>query len=74
MYESSIRLIPINRIDSSHAPWWAGIWKKKGFENWADARGWLWDDYRAEVFKTKDGFTIKFLYDDDATLFRLTWL
>jgi hypothetical protein len=67
-------LISINRVDLDQANWWRNIWHGQGFESWADARGWLWDDYRAEVYKTKDGFEIRFMYLDEATLFRLTWL
>lgn len=72
--DTDVRMIEIIRTNTDHAAWWSNIWRGQGFESWADARGWLWDDYRAEVFKTKDGFKIQFLYSDDATLFRLTWL
>lgn len=74
MMDDVVREISISRTVSSHALWWLEIWWTKDFNSWADARGWLWDDYRAEVFNTRDGFRIQFLYDDDATLFRLTWL
>ena len=69
-----VRCIPINRNDLAQATWWKNIWSAQEFETWADATGWLWDDYRGEVRKTKDGFEIRFKYEDDATLFRLTWL
>ena len=48
------------------------MWKSKGFENWSDVRGWLWDDYHAEVSNTHDGFRISFMYDEDFVLFLLS--
>jgi hypothetical protein len=66
--------LPVNRNDPAQTNWWRNIWTVREFETWADATGWLWDDYRGEVRKTKDGFKIMFKYEDDATLFRLTWL
>ena len=74
MTDDGVRVIEITRMVPPQVIWWSELWQKKDFESWADARGWLWDDYRAEIFSIKDGFKIQFLYEDDATLFRLTWL
>ena len=68
-----LRLIVVNRNDTAQVGWWSNIWRGQSFESWADARGWLWDDYRAEVYKTKTGFEIRFRYLEEATLFKLTW-
>ncbi len=72
--DAMLRLISVNRSNIQHVGWWSDIWRKKSFESWADARGWLWDEYRAEVYKTKVGFEIRFMYIDEATMFKLTWL
>jgi hypothetical protein len=69
-----LRLISVNRSDLDHVSWWRKIWHNQGFESWADANGWLWDEYRAEVYKTKEGFEIRFKYLDEAMLFKMTWL
>ena len=69
-----LRLIAANRSDAAHAKWWSNIWRGQGFESWADAKGWLWDGYRAEVYGTKTGFEIRFMYLEEATLFKITWL
>jgi len=65
--------ISISRQDPNQAVWWRLLWNDRGFENWADVNGWFWDGYRAEIAKTKDGFEIRFRYEEDATLFRLMW-
>lgn len=70
----SVDAIHINSKNLDHARWWGNVWRDLGFESWADAHGWLWDEYKAQVYKTKQGFDIRFLYLDDATLFRLKWL
>jgi hypothetical protein len=59
------------------AQWWEELWLREGWEGWADARGWLWDRYRAEVVKPvartpTPGFVIRFLYLDEYVRFRLT--
>jgi hypothetical protein len=70
----SLRLIVVDRSNSVHVAWWSAIWRGQGFESWTDARGWLWDEYRAEVYKNKSGFEIRFRYLEEVTLFKLTWL
>lgn len=68
------REIRISTNDTNQRLWWYRTWHDHGFENWSDVNAWLWDDYRAEANKTGDGFTIRFLYEDDAVLFKMTWL
>jgi hypothetical protein len=53
---------------------WESIWRCKEFENWADAKGWLWDEYKGTVRNSQQGFVIDFLYQDEAVRFVLSHL
>lgn len=72
--QHTLRSITVDRSNLRRTEWWHNIWKGQAFESWADARGWLWDEYQAKVYKIKNGFEIRFMYLDEAMLFRLTWL
>jgi hypothetical protein len=72
MADDTLRM-PVIRTDLDHAIWWEQLWKMQEFETWADVTGWLWDVYRAEIFKIPNWFEIRFRYEEEATLFRLTW-